>query len=163
MGFLALAGLVRAEPVLLENPEVLPLALEDSFSFKKAKTFLNEDLTELDSEYIEDSMITFQRKRRMFGALTRIEQKQRYGQYFTFFWHSDNPADVTVRLEYRQEKLGSYVQAQEVSYEGVSGTNQTDFNITGDAFENDGPVTSWRALLIEDGRIVALHSSFLWN
>jgi hypothetical protein len=68
-----------------------------------------------------------------------------------------------VRLEYRQEKLGSHVQAQEIHYDHVSGSLKTNFAVIGDDYNEDGKVTSWRALLIENGRIVALNQSFLWN
>jgi len=34
------------------------------------------------------------------------------GNYFTFFWRCGIKSDITVRLEYRQENLGSYVQGQ---------------------------------------------------
>ena len=70
---------------------------------------------------------------------------------------------MTIRLEYRQINLGSYVQAQEHTYKGVKGTIESKFNILGDDYNDFGRVTAWRALLIENGRIVALNQSFLWD
>lgn len=40
---------------------------------------------------------------------------------------------------------------------------KSEFQIIGDDYEQDGQVTAWRAVLIENGRIVAVNQSFLWN
>ena len=73
------------------------------------------------------------------------------------------PANVTVRLEYRQEKLRSFVQAREITYLNAKGNIKTAFTIIGDDYLQDGRVTAWRCLLIENGRIVAEDRSFLWR
>ena len=89
------------------------------------------------------------------------DQRQRFGNYFDFFWRAKRPANVTVRLEYRQEKLRSFVQAREMSYPHAQGQQKTEFAIIGDDYLNDGRVISWRCLLIENGRIVAENRSYL--
>jgi hypothetical protein len=40
---------------------------------------------------------------------------------------------------------------------------KTAFKIIGDDYIEDGRITSWRALLIENGKIVGLTQSYLWN
>ena len=82
---------------------------------------------------------------------------------FDFFWRAKRPADVTVRLEYRQEKLHDFVQAQEISYANVRGTRKTEFKVVGDDYFDDGRVIAWRCLLVENGRIVAENRSYLWE
>jgi hypothetical protein len=107
--------------------------------------------------------ITFERDYRLFGAVTNLDRRQRYGNYFDFFWRAKRLADVTVRLEYRQEKLHAQVQAQEVSYANVRGTQKTEFKVIGDDYFDDGKVIAWRCLLIENGAVVAENRSFLWE
>jgi len=80
-----------------------------------------------------------------------------------FFWRVKRPSDVTVRLEYRQEKLHEHTQAQEITYRNVRGTNKTEFKVIGDDYFDDGRVIAWRCLLIANGRIVAENRSFLWE
>ncbi len=99
----------------------------------------------------------------MFGAVTALDQRQRFGNYFDFFWRAKRPSDVTVRLEYRQEKLHEHVQAQEISYQNVHGTHKTEFKVIGDDYFDDGEVIAWRCLLISNGRIVAENRSFMWQ
>src|SRR5437870_11790476 len=99
----------------------------------------------------------------MFGAVTLLDQRQRFGNYFDFFWRVKRPSDVTVRLEYRQEKLHEHVQAQEITYRNVHGTHKTEFKVIGDDYLDDGQVIAWRCLLISNGRIVAENRSFMWE
>lgn len=155
------AGSPAAErPRQLDKARVLPLALDDSFQFRKTKILLND--RELDKPTL-DPMIAFEKQRINFGAVSSYDREQRNGQYFTFFWRVQRPADVTIRLEYRQQNLGAYVQAKELFYKNVKGSVTTDFSVIGDDYRQDGRITGWRALLIENGKIVGLNQSFLWN
>ena len=112
---------------------------------------------------MQEASLNFERSYRLFGAVTGTDQRQRYGQYFDFFWRSKRPADVTVRFEYKQEKLRAFTQAKQITYHDVHGTTKTEFRITGDEFWDDGKVLAWRCLLIEHGRIAGEKRSFLWD
>src|SRR6202011_4722824 len=68
------------------------------------------------SATIQDASIICGRQYPFLGAVTGLDQHQRFGDYFDFFWRAKRPADLTVRLEYRQEKLHSFVQAAEILY-----------------------------------------------
>jgi hypothetical protein len=159
-------------PKLLPKVNPLPLALSDDFQFRKTKLFLLSEtppksrksmLSSAQSSGIAEASMNFERTYRMYGAITAADQRQRYGNYFDFFWRAKRPANVTVRLEYRQDKLRSFVQAREVSYENAKGNQKTEFAVIGDDYLNDGRVISWRCLLIENGRIVAENRSYLWE
>lgn len=148
------------KPVELANAPVLPLALDSDFAFRKVKRFLNQPEIFQDTQ---NEMINYERNRVNFGALSAEERRQRQGTYFDFFWRAKRPADLTVRLEYRQAKLGNAVRAQEVAYEQAVGSVKTSFAVIGDNYLWDGPVTAWRCLLIENNRIVAFTQSYLWK
>ncbi|MEY2482155.1 MAG: hypothetical protein QOK24_683 [Verrucomicrobiota bacterium] len=179
VALLAIAGVRAASaPKILAKVEPLPVALSDDFQFRKTKLFLMPEAAPRSKKSLSSSMssnpqnptagiaeasIGFERSYRLYGALTRADQAQRYGNYFDFFWRVKRPANVTVRLEYRQEKLRSFLQAREVSYPGAKGNYKTEFAIIGDDFFSDGRVISWRCLLIENGHIVAENRSYLWE
>lgn len=177
------------QPRLLDRVVPLPLALNDDFQFRKTKLYL---LTEAapgqekntgdqtvqsatkggklsstapssKSTTVQDASIRFERQYRLFGAVTRLDQRERIGNYFDFFWKARRSADLTVRLEYRQEKLHAHVQAQEISYSNARGSYKTEFKVVGDDYFDDGRVTAWRCLLIENGRIVAETHSYMWE
>lgn len=174
----------REEPRTLETVTRLPVALDKNFEFRKTRLFYLSEKAPLagaggkqdrgalnkksssqgqKTTTVQDAPITFERQYRMFGAVTALDQRQRFGNYFDFFWRAKRPSDLTVRLEYRQEKLHEHVQAQEISYRNVHGTRKTEFKVIGDDYFDDGRVIAWRCLLIESGRIVAETRSFMWE
>ena len=112
---------------------------------------------------MQDASIRFERSYRLFGAVTKLDQRERMGNYFDFFWRARRTADLTVRLEYKQEKLHAHVQAQEVFYPQARGSHKTAFKVVGDDYFDDGRVIAWRCLLIENGQIVAETHSYLWQ
>jgi len=145
----------------LPKANVLPLAIDDAYQFRKILT------SSFDPEYVEietkNDMINFERARRSFGVVDSTEMAQRYGNYYTIFWRNSTRSDVTLRLEYRQAGLGNYVMAKERSYPDALGSHRSTFEVTGDEFLENGRVTAWRALLIVEGRIVALSQSYMWR
>lgn len=174
----------REEPKIIEKVTPLPVALDKDFEFRKTKLFLlsekpstvgqraRQTTSALGAKSssasqkvatLQDAPITFERQYRMFGAVTGLDQRQRFGNYFDFFWRAKRPSDVIVRLEYRQEKLHEHVQAQEITYRNVRGTNKTEFKVIGDDYLDDGRVIAWRCLLIANGQIVAENRSFMWE
>ena len=144
----------------IEKADVLPLALDDRYQFRKIQEFLNDPKYE---KATADAMVSNERQRVSYGAVTSVDRIEARGQYFGFFWRTRQAGPVTVRLEYRQANLGSYVQAREVPYDHPKGTTETRFQITGDDYIQDGRVIAWRALLISDGKIVGLTQSYLWD
>ena len=174
----------REEPRIIEKVTPLPVALDKDFEFRKTRLFLLSEKAPTTGQRVrqttstlgaksntpsqktatlQDAPITFERQFRMFGAITWLDQRQRFGNYFDFFWRTKRPSDVTVRLEYRQEKLHEHVQAQEITYRNVRGTNKTEFKVIGDDYLDDGRVIAWRCLLIANGQIVAENRSFMWE
>jgi hypothetical protein len=181
------SALAVEEPRVLEKVTPLPVAVSKDFEFRKTKLFflsekapsrsqsarqttsalrpgaLSSTAPSQKTATLQDAPITFERRYRLFGAVTKLDQRQRCGDYFDFFWRARRPADVTVRLEYRQEKLHDHIQAQEISYRNVRGTRKTEFKVIGDDYFDDGRVIAWRCLLIENGRVVAENRSYMWQ
>ncbi len=177
-------GARREEPRIVEKVTPLPVAVDKDFEFRKTKLFLLSERPSTAGQRtrqttstlgakstspsqktatLQDVPITFERQYRMFGAVTALDQRQRFGNYFDFFWRAKRPSDVTVRLEYRQENLHEHVQAQEITYRNVRGTHKTEFKVIGDDYFDDGRVIAWRCLLIASGQIVAENRSFMWE
>ncbi len=121
------------KPYQVTNLKPLPVALDPNFELLKTEEyFLDPTAKPLTGQ--TDASVAFERGYRMYGAVTALDQRQRYGTYFDFFWRARRTADVRVRLEYRQEKLHAFVQAREVHYLHVRGHHRTEFAIIGDDF-----------------------------
>jgi hypothetical protein len=164
------------QPRVLTKVSPLPVALDRDFTFRKTKLyFLSEAPTRTSGPRVssivpssrgatsQDTSIGFERQYRLHGAVTGLDQRQRFGDYFDFFWQAKREANITMRLEYRQDKLHEHVQAQEISYPNARGHHKTEFRVVGDDYFDDGRVIAWRCLLIENGRIVAENRSFAWE
>jgi hypothetical protein len=156
--------MVRAEiPLPIESANPLPLAISDDFEFRKFEIFRNAAAVPGATPIpTKDLMITFERQHRLWGALDGSDYVAKTGQYFTFFWRAKRRADLTIRLEYRQTNLKNYVQARELYYPQAKGSHMSEFAIVGNDYD-DGPITSWRVILIEDRKIVALLQSRTWQ
>lgn len=149
-------------PVIkLEKADILPLAIDRDFAFRKETQFLNDPATFRPSR---SEAVSVMRRSYMWPATTRLEQDALRGSYLNFYWwNHGTPQDVTIRLEYHQAGLGNEVLAREISYPQMWGSRCSVFKIIGDDYLENGRVTSWRALLIVNGRIVGLTQSFLWK
>ena len=161
----ATGWIVRADdPLPIQKANVLPLALSDDFEFRKFTIFRNA-LVKPGATPIptRELMIDFERRRRVWGAITGADMQGRTGQYFTFFWRAKRTADLTLRLEYRQANLKNYVEARELYYPHARGSYTSAFAVVGTEYSVDGPITMWRAILIENQRIVALLQSRTWE
>lgn len=154
----------------LKEATPLPKALDPAFEFRKTKLFSLGDAPAgprraggFTGGAIKDEALNFEGSYRLFGAVTDLDKRRRFGEYFDFWWRAKRNTNLTVRLEYRQLNLRAFVQAREVTYQNGRGSHKTEFQVIGDDFLSDGRITSWRCLLIENGRIVAENKSFLWR
>lgn len=181
----------QEQPRVIDRVGPLPIQLSDDFQFRKTKLYLltesvdGGDKTTPDQNAqsakgkgagklsgtqpsskkttAQDASIRFERQYRLFGAVTKLDQRELTGNYFDFFWKARRAADLTTRLEYKQEKLHAHIQAQEIFYPQARGMHKTEFKVVGDDYFDDGRVIAWRCSLIENGRIVAETHSYLWQ
>lgn len=113
---------------------------------------------------VADPSIRFERSHYLYGAVSHAEQMERAGQYYHVFWKvTDRSQPATVRFEYRQRETGLKVKTKEVEISDVRRSNVTDFQVTGEEFRQDGPVTAWRASIVRGKDQLVDYQSFLWN
>ena len=111
---------------------------------------------------IADGIDHFRAQYRLYGAVTGLDQRQRFGNYFDFFWRVKRPADCDGAPGVSAGETSFLVQAREISYPtGRTAIMKTEFAIIGDDYLDDGRVIAWRCLLIENGQIVAENRSYL--
>jgi hypothetical protein len=147
------------KPVPAPAAGTLPLALDDAFEVEKVFSVLIDPVV---NGRVDTPWMKIEQGRRYFGAINAFERRQREGHAYTVHWRAKTPAELTVRFEYRQQRLGSHVQTQEVQFLKATGRQRTEFTVQGADYHQDGAVTAWRILLIEQGRVVGLQQSFLW-
>ena len=111
-----------------------------------------------------DAAIAFEHRHHMYGALTNEDREARRGNYYTFFWSTpDTTTPVTVKFEYRQSTTGFIIHTLQSQATPESGTNTTKFQVTGDDFKRQGKVLSWKATLLQGGKVIGEKKSYMWE
>ena len=119
-----------------------------------------------------EALLRMERKHRLHGAVTRAEQEERKGHYFTVFWRDlgrDRAAGrwgavpARVVFEYRQANPGSRVMRKERSFPAAARSGKVEFRVTGKAYREGGRVTSWRVSYYRGGTLLDRQRSFLWE
>ena len=113
----------------------------------------------------DEQMIDFEYRRKIHGAVTAEDFRDRYGNYFTVYWRSTHRGEpVTVKLHYRQAASGPKILVLEKTLPNPRpGVNSTNFEIIGDDYAKNGAVTQWKATMIQGGNIVDEFKSYLWQ
>lgn len=112
----------------------------------------------------EDPMARMEKMRRLHGAVSMEERRQRLGQYYTLVWHDSAGAGsggVTALFEYQQGS--SAIRRLTRSFPASETSGVADFAVTGDDYFKNGRVLAWRASISRGGREIASKQSYLWR
>jgi hypothetical protein len=111
----------------------------------------------------EDPMIAHEKARRLHGAVSMEERRQRLGQYYTVLWQLESGANREVLFEYQQGKTGSLVKTIKRKLDPSATSGKEEFSVIGDNYFDQGRVLCWRISLIADGKTIASEQSYLWE
>lgn len=123
-------------------------------------------LRDQERETNEDPMMSMEKARRLHGAVSMTERRQRLGQYYTLVWHDPDGAGngpVEVVFEYQQGATASRVKRMSKSFPASDASGIADFAVIGDDFFKGGKVLAWRASVRRAGRELASRQSYLWR
>jgi uncharacterized protein YcfL len=111
-----------------------------------------------------DPMVSNEKQRRLHGAITAAEKRERLGAYYTLLWHDPaGPGEVEVRFEYQQAASASKVLRRSQWFAAGESSGVAEFAITGTDYLRNGRVTAWQASLLRGGRVIATERSYLWR
>ena len=134
---------------------------------------LSVDKFTLRSIKIEDNdaaMVRGDQQKRLYGAVTIEEHKQRIGQYYTLNWNllnqpeinnGDSPVQLVFR--YNQASTGNKIKTTSKIYPLGTKQGQWVFNNIGYDYAKGGRILAWRADLIHGGQIISTKESYLWS
>ncbi len=103
--------------------------------------------------------------KRLRGAVTRQEQLDRLGQYYSVIWDQPFGSDEDVRVVflYQREVSGHERLSQVQEFAAGSGVNQCEFIFIGDDYRKNGRVLCWKVELFAGGENLGVVESYLWN
>lgn len=105
-------------------------------------------------------------QRRLHGAVSAVERRNRLGQYFTIFWNDPTGAgkgEVEVIFQYQQAASASLVKQMEKKFPSDDASGSVEFAVLGDDYFSKGKVLTWKATLLRDHRVLATRQSYLWQ
>lgn len=110
-----------------------------------------------------EPLVMMEKERRLHGAISMAERRQRLGQYYTVQWHDDSPGSAIITFHFLQGKSGSREKFKRQEFaEGIS-RGVAEFAVIGDDYFNNGRVTAWKITLSKSGRVIASRQSYLWK
>jgi hypothetical protein len=123
-------------------------------------------LRDQERETNEDPMVSMEKARRLHGAVSMTERRQRLGQYYTLVWHDPDGAGngaVEAVFEYQQGATASRVKRMTKSFPASDASGIADFAVIGDDYFTGGKVLAWRASVRRGGRELTSRQSYLWR
>ncbi len=113
-----------------------------------------------------DPMANNEKQRRLHGAVSMEERKQRLGQYYTIHWHHPegrHQAPVTLTFEYQQGATASRVKTIQREFPADLADGYAEIAIIGDDYFDNGRVLAWRVTLRRGSETIATRRSYLWQ
>lgn len=113
-----------------------------------------------------EPMVRMEKERRLRGAISMQERRQRLGQYYSILWSDPQGAGsgpVEVVMEYRQGASASRIKRMTKFFPASDGEGIAHFAVAGDDYFKNGRVLAWQVKLIRGGREISSRRSYLWK
>jgi hypothetical protein len=114
----------------------------------------------------DEPMIRMEKERRLRGAVSMEERKERLGQYYTLIWHDPEGAGqgaAEVVFQYQQGATGSRVKRMSKTFPASAVEGSAGFAVIGENYFDGGKVLAWKASLQRGERVLATRQSYLWQ
>ncbi len=114
----------------------------------------------------DEPMVRMEKERRLRGAVSMSERRQRLGQYYTLLWNDPSgvgQGPVEVVFEYQQGASASRVKRMTKEFPAAAADGVAEFAVIGDDYFTGGRVLTWKATVLRGGRKLASRRSYLWQ
>ena len=123
-------------------------------------------LRDQDTRSTDEPMVQMEKARRLHGAVSMAERRNKLGQYYTLLWNDPAGAgqgEVEVTLQYQQGATASRVKRMVRSFPATDSKGAAEFAVIGDDYFKGGKVLAWKATLWRGKREIASRQSYLWQ
>lgn len=114
----------------------------------------------------EEPLIRMEKLRRLHGAVSASERRNRLGQYYTLFWNDREgvgQGEVEVVFQYQQGGSGSLVKRMSKKFPASDAAGTVEFAVIGEDYFTRGKVLTWKATVYRGNRELASRQSYLWR
>ena len=120
-------------------------------------------LRDQESSVVDDPMVQNEKLRRLHGAVSIEERKQRLGQYYTILWNADAGAEKEIVFRYQQGASGSRIKELRRTIPTGTAEGKEEFSVIGDNYFKNGRVLAWKIDFTANGETIASKQSYLWK
>ena len=123
-------------------------------------------LRDQDVKNYEEPSVRMEKLRRLHGAVSMAERREKLGQYYTMLWSDPggtSQGEVEVTFEYQQGRTASLVKRMVKKFPASDMQGKAEFAVIGQNYFQNGRVTTWRATLKRGGRVIDSKQSYLWQ
>lgn len=124
-------------------------------------------LRDQENSVADDPMVQNEKLRRLHGAVSIEERKQRLGQYYVVLWNAvaaaENAKEKEIVFRYQQGASGSRIKEMRRTLPTGSSSGKEEFSIIGDNYLKNGRVLAWKIDLTANGKTIASKQSYLWE
>lgn len=124
-------------------------------------------LRDQENSVADDPMVQNEKLRRLHGAVSIEERKQRLGQYYAVLWNAvaaaENAKEKEIVFRYQQGASGSRIKEMRRTLPTGSPSGKEEFSIIGDNYLKNGRVLAWKIDLTANGKTIASKQSYLWE
>lgn len=114
----------------------------------------------------DEPMVRMEKERRLRGAVSMSERRQRLGQYYTLLWNDPSGVGhgpVEVVFQYQQGASASRMKRMTKQFPASAADGIAEFAVIGDDYFTGGRVLTWKATVLRGGRELASRRSYLWQ
>lgn len=114
----------------------------------------------------DEPMVRMEKARRLLGAVSMEERRNRLGQYYTLLWNDPSgvgQGEVQIQFQYQQGSTASQVKQVIRKFPAFDSAGKTEFSIIGDDYFKGGKILAWKATLRRGEQIIATQQSYLWE
>jgi hypothetical protein len=123
-------------------------------------------LRDQDRKGSDEPMVRMEKERRLRGAVSMAERKERLGQYYTVLWSDRDgvgTGEVEVIFEYQQGATASLVKHMTKNFKASDESGKAEFAVIGENYFKNGKVLAWKATVRRGKQVVATRQSYLWQ
>jgi hypothetical protein len=123
-------------------------------------------LRDQDTRSTDEPMVQMEKARRLHGAVSMAERRNKLGQYYTLLWSDPAGAgqgEAELTFQYQQGATASRVKRMVRSFQAADSHGSAEFAVIGDDYFKGGKVLAWKATLRRGKREVASRQSYLWQ
>ncbi|MDP4626047.1 MAG: hypothetical protein NWT08_13025 [Akkermansiaceae bacterium] len=120
-------------------------------------------LRDQDATIMSDPMVQNEKMRRLHGAVSVEERKQRLGEYYTVQWNAEAGLEKEIIFQYQQGKSGSRIKRMTQTIPAGTSEGKQEFAVIGDDYFDNGRVLTWKMTLKAGGEVISTKQSYLWE